>query len=368
MFRIKISISFGLESVVKNELLLLGYKEVKVVNGAIYLNGNLHDIMRLNLSLRSADRVYIVLSENKIFDFDELFLVVNKIPWGEFLKKDSKIIVEAKRKSSSIKGIPSIQAISKKAIIESLKREYKINNFPETGKILKVVVNIEKDLCEVLLDTTGEGLHKRGYKKKSVKAPLRENISAGIVLLSKWRPEIPLWDPFCGSGTIPIEAYMIATGIPPGIFRNFSFENFRNFDEKTFDEIKHELTSKRKNFYPEIIASDISSKAIDMAKENFKNLCSHGKKSIKFFVKDFRKFTIKRENLVLITNLPYGKRISANLDSIYKALKNAKKNNPQWKFFILTSDLSFEEKFGFMARKKRKLYNGKIQVYLYQYY
>ncbi len=372
MYDLKIVVPFGIEAVLKKELKILGYKEIEVVNGAVYLKAvNEIDLYRLSLLLRSADRIFILLKKAKTYNFDDLFELVKSINWGELFFKNSKIITLAKRKNSTIRGIPSIQAITKKAIVDVLRKHYKTKWLSENGGTLKILINIENDESEILLDTSGKGLYRRGYKKYTVPAPLRENIASSIILLSGWKAGIPLWDPFCGSGTIAIEAYMLSKNIPPGIFREFAFMKLKTFNKQKFNDIKNNLISnihlkKETN----IICSDIDENALKYSKANFKTILRaiNTKNDIKFIKSDYRKVKLDFDELFIITNPPYGKRMGNRLFELYRGIGNLKKENRGWKFFIISGYEKVEKAFGLKAPKKRKLYNGKIKTYLYQYF
>ena len=244
MEKIIITTSFGLESLVKRQLEEENYTDFKVLNGKIILNGNLDDIAYLNLHLRQADRVFLEIKSFKAKSFEELFENVNKISWFDFLASDDNFIVNARTYKSKLFSLSSIQSISEKAIIDSLRKKYKISTFKKSGSRVKIEVMIENDIVSVCLDTSGDGLHKRGYRQDSVKAPLRENLASALVDLSFYREDRFLFDGFCGSGTILIEAARKERNIAPGLDRDFDFTSFKFYDKKRFEKVKKEAYEK----------------------------------------------------------------------------------------------------------------------------
>ena len=368
MEKIIITTSFGLESLIKRQLLEEGYKDFKVLNGKIILNGNLDDIGYLNLNLREADRVFLEISSFEAKSFEQLFENINKIDWFDYLNIDDNFIVNARTYKSKLFSIPSIQSISEKAIINSLKRKYKISTFKKTGTRVKIEVMIEKNIVSLCLDTSGDGLHKRGYREGSVKAPLRENLAAALIDLSFYKDDRFLFDGFCGSGTILIEAARKERNIAPGLDRDFDFTSFKFFDKERFEKIKKE--SYQKIDYDKkinILGSDISKNAINLAKNNALNAGVY--EDITFLNKDFREINLKDNFGVFISNPPYGKRLSKfDKEKISKMIDNKFKNLNTWSMFIISSDEKIDRNIKRKISKKRKLYNGGEKVDLYQYF
>ncbi|MDU2202557.1 MAG: class I SAM-dependent RNA methyltransferase, partial [Anaerococcus hydrogenalis] len=368
MEKIIITTSFGLESLIKRQLLEEGYKDFKVLNGKIILNGNLDDIGYLNLNLREADRVFLEISSFEAKSFEQLFENINKIDWFDYLNIDDNFIVNARTYKSKLFSIPSIQSISEKAIINSLKRKYKISTFKKTGTRVKIEVMIEKNIVSLCLDTSGDGLHKRGYREGSVKAPIRENLSAALIDLSFYKDDRFLFDGFCGSGTILIEAARKERNIAPGLDREFDFTSFKFFDKKRFEKIKKE--SYQKIDYDKkinILGSDISKNAINLAKNNALNAGVY--EDITFLNKDFREINLKDNFGVFISNPPYGERLSKfDKEKISKMIDNKFKNLNTWSMFIISSDEKIDRNIKRKISKKRKLYNGGEKVDLYQYF
>ena len=368
MEKIIITTSFGLESLVKRQLEEENYTDFKVLNGKIILNGNLDDIAYLNLHLRQADRVYLEIKSFKAKSFEELFENVNKISWFDFLASDDNFIVNARTYKSKLFSIPSIQSISEKAIIDSLRKKYKISTFKKNGSRVKIEVMIEKDIVSVCLDTSGDGLHKRGYRQDSVKAPLRENLASALVDLSFYRDDRFLFDGFCGSGTILIEAARKERNIAPGLDRDFDFTSFKFYGKKRFEKIKKEAYEKIDyNKKINILGSDISKRAIELAKNNALNAGVY--EDITFLNKDFREINLRDNFGIFISNPPYGERLSRfDKEKISKMINDKFQKLDTWSLFMISSDEKIDKNIRRKLSKKRKLYNGGQKVDLYQYF
>lgn len=368
MEKIIITTSFGLESLVKRQLEEENYTDFKVLNGKIILNGNLDDIAYLNLHLRQADRVFLEIKSFKAKSFEELFENVNKISWFDFLASDDNFIVNARTYKSKLFSLPSIQSISEKAIIDSLKRKYKISTFKKSGSRVKIEVMIENDIVSVCLDTSGDGLHKRGYRQDSVKAPLRENLASALVDLSFYREDRFLFDGFCGSGTILIEAARKERNIAPGLDRDFDFTSFKFYDKKRFEKIKKEAYEKIDyNKKINILGSDISKRAIELAKNNALNAGVY--EDITFLNKDFREVNLRDNFGIFISNPPYGERLSRfDKEKISKMINDKFQKLDTWSLFMISSDEKIDKNIRRKLSKKRKLYNGGQKVDLYQYF
>ena len=368
MEKILITTSFGLESLVKFQLRDMGYKDYEVSDGMIRLNGNLSDIAKLNINLKHADRVYLELDEFKVMDFEELYEKVKKIDWQDLLAEDSNFIVNARSYKSKLFSLRSIQSISEKAIIDKLKTYYKKSFFEKSAERVNIEIMLEKNIAKVCIDTSGDGLHKRGYREDSVKAPLRENLAAALVDLSFYNPDRFLFDGFCGSGTILIEAARIARNIAPGIDRDFDFTDFKFMDPKFFKDAKKEAMEKidySKKLH--ILGSDISGRAISLAKQNAIN--AGVEEDISFITRDFDKVAIADDYGVFISNPPYGMRLAdTNLDEIYKKINHKLMGLDTWSLYFITADEKFDRKFKRKVSKKRKLYNGGQKVDFYQYF
>lgn len=362
------STTFGIERVLKNELKALGFNELKVNDGRISLNGNEKDAARCCLNLRTADRIFIKLKEFKAESFEDLFQGVKEYPFGEIVSRDGKIIVNAKSKKSRLFSLSDIQSISKKAIIESLKRKYNIEWFKETGPVYKFEIDIKNDVAEIIMDIVGDPLHKRGYREKAGEAPLKETLAAALVLLSGYDGERAFADPFCGSGTIPIEAAMIGKNIPPTLGRSFISEENGIIKEDIWRNERERGISLVNDRDVKILASDIDGSILKTARENA--VLARVNDYISFQKMDFRDFSSRKKFGFMVSNPPYGERIGekAEVQEMYKDLGKLFVNLPEWSFYILTSNLIFEKLFGRKADKNRKLYNGNKLCYLYQYF
>ncbi|MTI67684.1 MAG: class I SAM-dependent RNA methyltransferase [Firmicutes bacterium] len=361
--------TFGLEAVVKREVQNLGYKDVKVENGKVTFKGDESAIARANLWLRSADRVLLKLGEFKAFSFEELFEKTKALPWGEWITENGKFTVTGKSIKSKLYSVPDCQSIVKKAVVEKLKKKYNTEWFKEDGPEFTIQVALLKDKVTLTIDTSGVGLHKRGYRENAIKAPLKETLAAAMIQLSFFNKDRILLDPFCGSGTIPIEAAMIGKNIAPGLNRNFASENWPRIGKKVWKEERvNALKAIRQEEKLEIFATDINHKAIKVAKENAFN--AGVDECIDFKVQDFKKLNLSDNYGILICNPPYGERLGGKkeVEDLYEIMGDKLKRLKTWSKYILTSNEDFEKIYGSKADKRRKLYNGRIKVDYYQYY
>lgn len=358
--------TFGLEAVVKREIETLGYPIVSSENGKITYLTDERGIVKSNLWLRCADRVLIKVAEFNAKTFEELFQQIKGISWEEWFEPDSRIVVTGTSVKSTLHSVPGCQSIGKKAIIDRLSGVYGISLFPETGAEYVVKLTLLKDRVTVTLDTSGSGLHKRGYRVKNVAAPIKETLAAGLVYLSVWRKEKPFIDPFCGSGTIPIEAALIAKNIAPGIGREFAAEKWNAIPRALWKQERAEAFACIDNDVKlSILGADIDKKAIMAARENA--LEAGVDDCIDFRIMDCKKVDLRGEYGVLLTNPPYGERIGDKnrLRELYQDLLLKQKRNPTWSFYIITADKNFETVFGKVGRR-RKLFNGMIETCYYQ--
>ena len=360
--------NMGLEAVTKRELLDLGYEDLEVSDGKIKISCQLKDIAILNLRLRTAERVLLLIDSFRAETFEELFDKVFEIRWWDYIAEDDQFIIQGRSRKSKLFSISDCQRITEKAIIEKLKMKYKVSWFEKSGPRVKIEVSLLNDLAEITMDTSGEGLHKRGYREVNYKAPLSETIAASLVKLTFWNKDRILADPFCGSGTIPIEAAMIEKNIAPGLMRDFDFVKFKFFDEDIFKEEKKKCYSEiNYDEKLEILASDVSHKAIQIAKANAEILGLD--EDISFFQKDIRDLDLPDEYGVIITNPPYGERIGKeDVDELNKELGELARSLKTWSYYIITANENFEKNFGKKADRNRKLYNGRLKTYYYQYY
>ena len=360
--------NMGLEAVTKRELQDLGYKDLEVSDGKIKISCQLKDIAILNLRLRTAERVLLLIDSFRAETFEELFDKVFEIRWWDYIAEEDQFIIQGRSRKSKLFSISDCQRITEKAIIEKLKMKYKISWFEKSGPRVKIEVSLLNDIAEITMDTSGDGLHKRGYREVNYKAPLSETIAASLVKLTFWNKDRILADPFCGSGTIPIEAAMIEKNIAPGLMRDFDFVNFKFFDEEIFKEEKKKCYSEIKyDEKLEILASDVSHKAIQIARANAEILGLD--EDISFFQKDIRDLDLPDDYGIIITNPPYGERIGKeDVDELNKELGELARSLKTWSYYVITANENFEKNFGKKADRNRKLYNGRLKTYYYQYY
>lgn len=361
--------TFGLESVVKREVLALGYEDIEVENGKVTFKCDEKAIPKANIWLRTADRVFLKMGEFKATSFEELFEKTKALPWEDWITEDGEFTVVGKAVDSKLMSVPDCQSIVKKAVVEKLKTKYNTEWFKETGAKFTIQVSILKDIVTLTIDTSGEGLHKRGYRLESVEAPIKETLAAALVQLSFWNHERVLVDPFCGSGTIAIEAAMIGKNIAPGIQRNFVSEEWPRVKKEYW---KDERISARKAIIQDrdlkIIASDIDKKAAKIAEENAFEIGVDD--CIEFKTEDVLNLKLNDEYGVIISNPPYGERIGEKkeVEKLYRGIGKKFNKLDTWSIYILTSNTGFEKLYGKKADRRRKLFNGRIRVDYYQYY
>lgn len=363
---IEVAVASGIEAVVKRELLRLGYEPSGANLGRIEFEGTFEDVLRANVFLRSANRVRIVLSKFKAETFDELFDGIFAMRWQDVLTKDAKIVVDAKSVKSKLFALSAVQSIVKKAIISKLSTVYNCS-FNESGAAYCIEAAIVDDVVTVTLDTSGEGLHKRGYRTYLGDAPIRETLAAAMIQLSVWNPDRPLIDPFCGSGTIPVEASLIGLDIAPGMNRNFACEQFANAP-KVREKVQEEALQRiKRDRQLHISGFDINKDAIKLA---FKHAERAGvKDNIHFQVQDMRDLSSKYAHGVIITNPPYGERLMKEdeLKALYRDFGKVTAKLDEWCVYAITSYRAFEKYFGRRADKVRKLYNSELECNFYQY-
>lgn len=359
---------FGMEAVLKREIIDIGYEISRVEDGRVYFWGDDEAIVRANLWLRTTERVLINVGSFKATTYDELFEKTKAVDWSEYLTKDAKFWVS---KASSVKSklfSPSdIQSIVKKAIVEKMKSIYNISWFQEDGPEYPLRVSLYKDVVTLGLDTTGVSLHKRGYRTKVAKAPITETLAAALIMLTPWKKERILIDPFCGSGTFAIEAAMMAMNMAPGLNREFLSQNWGNMIDKKLwyeliDEAREEIDSDIK---PDIQAYDIDDAVLKAARENAANAGV----SVHIQKRDVSELTHAKKYGFIITNPPYGERLEdkESILPIYKTLGERFKALDNWSLYMITSFEECEKYIGKKANKNRKVYNGMIKTYFYQF-
>ncbi|MHC1719636.1 MAG: class I SAM-dependent RNA methyltransferase [Clostridiaceae bacterium] len=359
--------TFGLEKIVANELKDLGYDNLIVENGKVTFSGDEMDIVTCNMWLRTADRVLIRLAEFKALSFEELFQGTKAVEFGDLIPINGFMHVEGKSLKSQLHSVPDAQSIVKKAVIESMKRKYRRDVFPEDGAEYKIEAAILKDIVTLTLDTTGPGLHKRGYREYAGGAPIKETLAAAMVLISGWNPDIPLMDPFCGSGTIAIEAALIGRNIAPGLYRSFISEQFEFIPKELWDDIRKHARNSVNNREFRILCSDIDGRVLNTARGNAKK--AGVEENIAFKRQDVAEFSSSKKCGYIITNPPYGERLgeAAQAEELYITMGKVFGRLDSFGFFIITSHPDFEKCFTRKADKNRKLYNGRLKCYYYQY-
>ncbi|KFE42701.1 THUMP domain-containing class I SAM-dependent RNA methyltransferase [Staphylococcus agnetis] len=370
MYQLLAVCPMGLESIVAKEVQELGY-ETRIENGRIYFEGDESAIVKANLWLRTADRVKLIVGQFEAVTFDELFEKTKALPWEAIISKDGKFPVQGRSLKSKLFSVPDVQAITKKAIVERLKHAYKIPGWlEESGANYPVEVNILKDKVLLTIDTSGSGLNRRGYRLKQGEAPIKETLAAALVKLANWTGDTPLIDPFCGSGTIAIEACMIAQNIAPGFNRSFVSEKWDIMPDQLFDSLRAEADEAADyDKEIEIYASDIDPHMVEIAKANADEVGMGD--IIQFSVKDVNTLTLTHEGPIgIIGNPPYGERIGERdeVEEMYRYLGTLLHKHDQLSLYIMTSHKDFEYLANRKATKRRKLFNGYIETTYYQYW
>lgn len=363
---IEVAVASGIEAVCKRELLSLGYQPSGANFGRIEFEGNYVDVLRANVFLRTANRVRIVLAKFKAETFDELFDGIFSISWQNIVTKDARIAVDAKSAKSKLFALRSVQSIAKKAIISKLSTVFN-GSFDESGATYQIEVAIYDDIATVTLDTSGEGLHKRGYRTYLGEAPIRETLAAAMLLFSVWKSDRALIDPFCGSGTIPIEAGLIGLNIAPGMNRNFACESFQNAPSVRgiVQDEAMQLISRDKTLH--ISGFDINPNAIKLAQKHAQRAGLSDK--IHLQVGDMRDVSSRFSHGVIVTNPPYGERLmdESELKELYRDFGVITTRLDEWCVYAITSFKGFEKYYGKRADKIRKLYNSELECNFYQY-
>lgn len=370
MYELIVTTTFGIEAVAKRELINLGFEILRTENGKVTFLSDISGIAKANLWLRSVDRVLLKVAEFKAMTFDQLFNQTAMIPWEEYLPKDAIFPVNGSSVKSTLFSISDCQALVKKAIVERLKQHYDVAWFPETGDEYIIKVSMVNDIATITLDTSGVALHKRGYRQNAVTAPLKETLAASMIMLSYWNKERVLFDPFCGSGTIPIEAAMIAKNIAPGLYRDFAAKHWSWIGEEVWKaEIKNAFQAIDHESNIKIYASDIDASSIEAAKENAEEAgvidC------IEFQVSDFKAVDYAIPYAVLVTNPPYGDRLTEEnyqINQLYQDFGKLIDTLSTWSIYVITSNTNFPNLIKRKLDRERKLYNGNIETHYFQYY
>ena len=360
---------FGIERLLADEIEALGYKRTETMDGRITFEGDEYAMARCNLWLRTAERLYVKIGSFEADSFDSLFEGTKALPWEEWLDKNACFPVTGHSLKSKLFSVPDCQAIIKKAVVERLKSKYGINWFEESGAKYRIEFFIFNDKVTLMIDTSGTPLHKRGYRLASNDAPLRETLAAALVKLSRPREGVLFWDPFCGSGTIPIEAALMMTNTAPGLSRSFAAEEFAFVTKNIFSEARKEAEAAKisaEGF--EAYASDIDPKFVSITKGNIRRagVGDH----VKPFVANALDITTEGRRGTVVCNPPYGERLSdrADCEKLYAAMGEQFAKLGAWQIYILSSHEDFESLYGRKADKVRKLYNGMIKCNYYQYF
>ena len=359
---------FGLEGLCADELRRLELPGVRAENGRVRCQAAPGDIPRVNLNLRTGERVLLVAGEYEARDFDALFEGCRALPWEDFIPRDGAFPVKGYSLNSQLHAVPACQAVLKKAVAARLGEKYGLATLPEHGALYQLQFSILKDRVTLMLDTTGPGLHKRGYRAVGVAAPLRETLAAAMVLLSRYRGRDPFCDPFCGSGTIPIEAALIAKNRAPGLSRSFSAQRWRWLDSGLWLAAAGEAMDKEYHGTYDIWGGDIDPRAVDIARSNAEK--AEVEDTVRFAVADAAAFRREEPYGRIVTNPPYGERIleKKEAEGLYRAFGAAVRALPPgWRVSVLSSHTEFERTFGRPADRKRKLYNGMLKCDLFQY-
>ena len=367
-FELVAAAAFGMEAIVARELKELGY-EATVEDGRVRFRGDASAIVRTNLWLRCAERVQVVVGDFPAVDFDQLFDQTKVLPWENWLSADARFPVTARVVRSTIRSVPNVQRMVKRAVVERMRKVYSRHWFAETGEEYPIEAHILNDRVLLTIDTSGDGLHKRGYRQLVGAAPLRETVAAALVKLSYWSRDRLLVDPFCGSGTIAIEAALLGRNLAPGRNRNFTAENWPQIPRKQWSagrQEARELADTRPLSIP-IIATDREKDVIKIARMNARD--AGVQTDIHFEKKDFVEFPSNRDYGVMICNPPYGERIGEEREvrQLYRDMGEILRGLDTWSLYILTSSPEFEKLFGKRADRRRKLYNARIACTYYQY-
>ena len=359
---------FGLEAMVADEMKRLQLQNVRAENGRVHCDGSMADIARLNINLRCGARVLMELGSFPARDFESLFQGVLALPWEDFIPWDGEFPVKGYSLNATLHSVPACQAIVKKAAAKRLGGVYGCETLPETGSRYQIQFSIIKDIATLYLDTSGEGLYKRGYRAQNMGAPLRETLAAALVTLSRYRGKDPFCDPFCGSGTIPIEAALIAKNRAPGLDRKFSAQRWKNMSSRLWLDAADEAMDKEFHGTYDIWGGDIDPQAVELARHNAE--LAGVEDCIRFEVADAGKFHRDSEYGQLVTNPPYGERLleKKEAEDLYRMFGRALRElPPKWRVLVLSSHTEFERCFGRPADKKRKLYNGMLKCDVFMY-
>ena len=367
---IAIACGFGLEAVTQRELRrVLGIEHAPVRNGTLRMQGDMRTVAAANICLRTADHVYIVVGEmQQVCTFDRLFEVVSAMPWERYIAPDGALYIKGKSVDSALYGISACQSIVNKAIAVRLQKAYNLAHLPETGAQYAITVSLYKNTATLLLDTSGAGLHKRGYRTLVGEAAIKETMAAAILQLSVWHADKPLIDPFCGSGTFAIEAALMARNIAPGTMRDFAFEHWHPAYAAMAQQVRDEaVAAENHKVALSIQGYDINPEAIKLCRYHAQR--AGVANDIHFQTRDMREMSSRHPYGVIVTNPPYGQRLldDKQVESLMRDLWRVYRQMPHWSLYLITAYPFLQQAFGRKADKNRKLYNGKLECRLYQY-
>ena len=367
-FRFCVPCLFGVEGLVADELRRMKFPDVRAEDGRVFFSGSLSDCAAANLSLRCGERVLMELGSFPAGSFDALFEGVRALSWEDLLPRDAAFPVTGYSLDSALFSVPDCQRIIKKAVVERMKSRDHLEHFPESGAEYRIRFAIRKDLASISLDTSGTALHKRGYRPAHMEAALRETLAAAMVKLARYRGRDDFCDPFCGSGTIAIEAALAALNRAPGLYRSFAAENWAFFSPSVWQQARAAATAAEYSGDYHIFASDIDPRAVQIARENA--VRAGVEHLIDFSVADARRFSRETQRGIIVTNPPYGERLldQKQAEALYRDFRSALSSLENWSLYLLSSHTEFERCFGKPADKKRKLYNGMIKCDLFMYY
>lgn len=362
--------AFGLESIVAGELRALGYDQLVVDRGRVRFTGPLNALCRANLWLRCADRLQLVVGEFTAHTFDELFDQTTALPWAHWIPPDAEFPVIGRSIKSQLSSVPACQGVVKKAVVEALRRDHKVHQLAEQGALHRIQVALLKDTVTLTLDTSGEGLHRRGYRDRSAPAPLRETLAAAMIYLSHWQPAWPLADPCCGSGTIPLEAALIGRNLAPGRHRSFAAQRWAAVPRKLWQEARTEagdLARPRQKLT--IRGSDLNPAAISLCQHHAQR-AHFDADDLSFTVQPLSQFSSPRRYGYVICNPPYGERLGdrESAEALYREMGQVLGRLRDWSVFALTAHEGFEQLYGGKATHRRKMMNGAMPCWLYQYF
>ncbi len=368
-FELIATCGFGLETIVRHEIEALGYEARVAQSGRVLFHGDHSAIRESNLWLRTAERILIRMAKAETTDFGQLFDLARGTPWHEWITVEGEFPVRGRSHKSQLSSVPACQKIVKKAIVEQLREAHSSEELPETGPQFPIEVALLEDQASLLLDTTGIGLHKRGYRYFVGEAPLRETLAAAMINLSHWKPEQPFWDPFCGSGTLAIEAALIGRNLAPGLNREFLCETWPSMSASDWKQTREHAQRLSKPDLPEpILATDIDPEALKLARRHAES--AGVAEDIHFQQRDFHDISSKRQYGCLITNPPYGERLGEKeeIDALYRSMPEVFRRLKSWSHYVITTRRDFERLVGQRANKRRKLYNGRHECTFFQYH